>query len=84
MPLDFDLLRTRRRAYRRTFDTDDGRIVLKDLHKFCMQTNPTTDPNEAVFVQGLQRVFRRIAHFASVPEDFEAETYATTTTTEEE
>lgn len=83
MPLSFPRLRFRRLAYRRTFATDDGQIVLRDLHRFCMQETPTTDPNEAVFVQGMRRVFRRIATMTNLPEDFEIEIYDRTDTNEE-
>lgn len=75
MALDFPHIRRRRLAYRRTFDSDDGRAVLRDLHKFCMEATPTADPNEAVFVMGMQRVFRRIVNMAKLPEDFEIEAY---------
>lgn len=54
-------LRRDRRAYRETFESDAGRHVLADLHRFCMCATPTAEPNEAVFVMGMQRVFRRIA-----------------------
>lgn len=49
-----------RHAYAETFATPAGRRVLRDLHRFCMHATPTADPNEAVFAQGMQRVFRRI------------------------
>lgn len=52
--------RALRRAYAETFATPAGRRVLRDLYLFCMQGTPTADPHEAVFAQGMQRVFRRI------------------------
>jgi hypothetical protein len=52
--------RARRRDYAETFATAAGRRVLRDLYLFCMQGTPTADPHEAVFAQGMQRVFRRI------------------------
>ena len=52
--------RARRRDYAETFATGSGRRVLHDLYLFCMQGTPTADPHEAVFAQGMQRVFRRI------------------------
>lgn len=52
--------RALRRAYAETFASADGQRVLRDLYRFCMQGTPTADPHEAVFAQGMQRVFRRI------------------------
>ena len=52
--------RRTRRDYAETFSTPAGHRVLRDLYLFCMQTTPTADPHEAVFAQGMQRVFRRI------------------------
>jgi hypothetical protein len=52
--------RRTRRDYAETFATPAGRRVLRDLYLFCMQATPTADPHEAVFAQGMQRVFRRI------------------------
>lgn len=65
-----------RRAYRTAFATPDGRRVLRDLHRFCMETAPTADPHEAVFTMGMQRVWRRIAAMAdpAVPDPTEFET----------
>jgi len=54
------LLGQRHRDYRAIFETDAGHRVLRDLHRFCVLSTPSADPNEAVFTMGMQRVFRRV------------------------
>lgn len=61
--------RARRRAYAETFATPAGRRVLRDLYLFCMQSTPTAEPHEAVFAQGMQRVFRRIQAMSRLDTD---------------
>ena len=58
-----------RRDYAAIFATPAGRRVLRDLYLFCMQATPTADPHEAVFAQGMQRVFRRIQAMARLDAD---------------
>lgn len=66
---------SRRLDYRQTFGTPQGKRVLADLHRFCMQGTPTADPDEAVFTQGMQRVFRRIAGMINMDENELIEMY---------
>jgi len=54
-----------RQAYKRLFNTDDGKIVLKDLKVFCGQNRTSVceqAPNElqTFFSEGKRRVFLRI------------------------
>lgn len=61
--------RRRNRAYRHIFSTPEGRLVLRDLHGFCMQPVPSADANDAVFAMGMQRVFRRVAALSGMTEE---------------
>lgn len=63
------LLGRRHRDYRAVFETEPGRRVLRDLHRFCVLTTPSADPHEAVFSMGMQRVFRRIVALSSTSDD---------------
>lgn len=52
-------------AYRRFSITDDGKVILKDLEKFCGQYNSCMDernpnPNQTFIMLGKRRVFLRI------------------------
>jgi len=52
--------------YRRTFESDDGKVVLEDLKKRCyfMQTtHQPADPNESAFLEGQRFVILNILHF---------------------
>jgi len=49
-------------AYKRLFDTDDGREVLHDLMKSCHMASSTMDktPDETIFNEGARSVVLRI------------------------
>lgn len=49
-------------AYKRLFDTEDGKIVLKDLAKSCHFDTPTFDPDpyQSAFQEGERHLFLRI------------------------
>ena len=51
-------------AYKRLFQTDDGKIVLEDLEKFCgflkTSTNVEWNPYYVMFAEGKRRVYLRI------------------------
>lgn len=52
-------------AYRRLFDTDDGKAVLEDLRKVCGQdissvSFPAPDAYQTFFAEGKRFVFLRI------------------------
>ncbi len=53
-----------KQAYRRLFQTDDGKIVQKDLESFCgflkTSTNTEWNPYYVMFAEGKRRVFLRI------------------------
>jgi len=63
------ILQRRHRDYRAVFETDAGQRVLRDLHRFCVLSAPSADPNEAVFTMGMQRVFRRIVALSGTSDD---------------
>jgi|GEM_PF-1465237 len=51
-------------AYRRLFDTPDGKIVLKDLAKFCRIADPTHvpgDPTTSALNEGARCVFLHVS-----------------------
>ena len=55
-------------AYKRLFQTDDGKEILGDLEKFCGFNNTSVseqDPNayQTFFAEGKRRVFLRISGF---------------------
>lgn len=57
-----------RLAYRRTFNTEDGERVLKDLRKrlrFEQTTHVPGDPNESAFLEGQRYAFLLIAGMVS-------------------
>ena len=49
-------------AYRRCFDSEDGKLVLKDLFKSChmMTSTMDKDPYETAFNEGARSVVLRI------------------------
>ena len=56
----------RSRAYKRTFDTPDARIVLRDLAAFCFAdetTHVVGDPYQSAVAEGRRQVFLRIGKF---------------------
>ncbi len=59
------LLRTQTsRAYARLFATDDGRVVLRDLFRFCGVARSSFapgDPQTTSFEEGKRRVALRVA-----------------------
>ena len=79
---DLRAVLSRKLDYRRTFSTPEGERVLKDLHRFCHETT-TSDPNEALYVMGMQRVYRRIASMMKLPPEDEI-AFDTETETENE
>ena len=55
-------------AYKRLFQTDDGKIILADLESFCGFNNTSVsehDPNvyQTFFAEGKRRVYLRINGF---------------------
>lgn len=63
---------TRRRLYRRVFDTPLGRDVLKDLEKFCKMGQDIMVPGDShmtAFNVGRQRVFLRIRSILKMDAD---------------
>jgi ribosomal protein L34 len=62
----------RRRAYRATFNTVEGRKVLADLRRFCRASVPTADVNNAnvtFLLEGRREVFLRIISHMNLTED---------------
>lgn len=63
----------RRRAYRATFNTVEGRKVLADLRRFCRASVPTADINNVqttYLLEGRREVWLRImAHLNLTDED---------------
>lgn len=56
------------RAYKRFSKTDDGKVILEDLERFCGQNRPSASeqsPNslQTHFNEGKRRVFLRINGF---------------------
>lgn len=53
-----------KRAYRRLFMTDDGKMVREDLESFCgflkTSTNVEWNPYYVMFAEGKRRVYLRI------------------------
>lgn len=54
-------------AYKRLFASDDGKVVLEDLERFCgfysTSTNNQWNPYQTMFAEGKRRVFLRISQF---------------------
>ena len=62
----------RRRAYRATFNSIEGRKVLADLRRFCRASVPTADVNNAnvtFLLEGRREVFLRIISHMNLTED---------------
>lgn len=62
----------RRRAYRATFNTVEGRKVLADLRRFCRASVPTADVNNVqatYLLEGRREVFLRIISHMNLTED---------------
>jgi hypothetical protein len=56
----------RSRAYKRTFDTAGGRIVLRDLAAFCFldkTTHVVGDPYQSAVAEGRRQVLLRITAY---------------------
>lgn len=53
-----------KQAYRRLFQTDDGKVVREDLESFCgflkTSTNIEWNPYYVMFAEGRRRVYLRI------------------------
>lgn len=52
--------------YRRTFESDDGKVVLEDLKKRCsfyQTTHQPGDPYESAFLEGQRFVMLTIINF---------------------
>jgi hypothetical protein len=66
-------LRYRQAAYRKTFESPEGRKVLADLRRFCRATLPTADVNNVhttYLLEGRREVWCRIqAHLNLTDED---------------
>lgn len=63
---------TRRTMYRRVFDTDPGKQVLKDLRKFCKLGQDILvpgDPHATAYNLGRQRVYLRIESIMKMDAD---------------
>ncbi len=63
-----------KRVYFRCFDTDDGKKVLKDLVKFCGQSDSSVrsipiDPHQVCFNEGKRRVYLRILKFTEMKDE---------------
>ena len=61
-------------AYKRLFDSDDGKIVLKDLRSFCGQDrssicSSSPNPYQTFECEGKRRVYLRIASQIKVKEN---------------
>lgn len=66
-------LRYRQSAYRKTFESPEGRKVLADLRRFCRASQPTADVNNVhstYLLEGRREVWCRImAHLNLTDED---------------
>lgn len=66
-----DTFRKRPQQYKDTFNTPQGKEVLRDLAKFCGQNNPTYVPGDShasAYKEGMRRVFLRIQQFVNLSE----------------
>ena len=59
--------RATRRDYRLVFATEAGHRVLADLYRRTMLQPITADPSHAIFIQGMQTVFRLVARRLRLP-----------------
>lgn len=66
-------VRYRQAAYRKTFESPEGRKVLADLRRFCRATQPSADVNNVqttYLLEGRREVWCRImAHLQLTDED---------------
>jgi len=64
-------LKVRQMAYARLFESDDGRIVLEDLMRFCRARESTFHPDSrvAAALDGRREVFLRIEDHLSLSAD---------------
>lgn len=59
------------KVYREVFNTPSGKMVLKDLAKFCGQNSPTYvsgDSHASAYREGMRRVFLRIQSLIDLDE----------------
>jgi len=66
------LLRPRRAAYAKTFNTPEGRKVLADLKRFCRASVPTADVNNihtTYLLEGRREVWLRIASMLQLTDE---------------
>ena len=59
------------KVYKRFADTEDGRIILADLARFCSLYKPTFVPNDPYMsanLEGMRRVYLRFHSFCNVNE----------------
>ena len=67
----FSLTITKSRRYKETFNTVNGKDVLKDLLEFCHYRKPTYvsgDPCGSAYNEGMRRVALRIVSFLNMSE----------------
>lgn len=59
-----------KRSYRRLFETEDGKRVLRDLAKLCHAASTTADadPREHARKEGKRQVWLRIQNMLHVPD----------------
>jgi len=59
------------RAYKRVFESDDGKKILKDLMKAChfLSTTMHVNPNEAAYKEGERSVLLRILKTVKINAD---------------
>lgn len=67
-------MKERAQAYKRLFQTDDGKLVLEDLERFCGFHNTSVseqspDAYQTFFNEGKRRVYLRINGFIRRKED---------------
>lgn len=65
------ILATRQQAYRQTFSSPVGQLVLSDLAKYCRAGRSTFHPNSRVsaFQEGRKDVFEKIAKYMNLTTD---------------
>jgi hypothetical protein len=64
-------LNHRRYCYRQVFKSEQAKVVLADLAKFCRATDSTFDPNERThaLLEGRREVWLRISNHLSLTPD---------------
>ena len=66
------MLRYRRSAYSKVFNSPEGKKVLADLRRFCRASQPTADVNNVnttFLLEGRREVFLRIMSHLQLTED---------------